>query len=231
MTTKASACSQPLVPEHDVASSMEGMPLKAGFSSRGYSDSDLPSCRASGGKKYHLCDFVAPVLNDLAADVIQNTDMQSPAIPVKHRQHLQLPSFKSLGISSRVPDALLTPPDEATIHDCLSSPAQTSFPSVSRRFSYPAIAMPKTPSPDQSDSTSVLGSVATTSEASTTGSNPPTLAASELQVGNAELGTDPMGSDSENSDVVPSRFEWLKEATDVLGECLEVIAIAWYTLY
>ena len=83
--------------------------------------------------------------------------------------------------------------------------------------------MPKTPSPDRSDFVSVLGQVATASEAPTTASNHPNLAVSEAQAGNAEYGTDPSRSDSEGSDAMPGQFDWLKEATDALGELREII--------
>lgn len=214
----ASARPQPLVPDQDVASSLEMMPSKGCLSSRGYSDSEVPSCRASGQKKYHICDFAAPVPSDLVVAAIQTTNMHSLPPLVKCRQHLQLPSFRALGISSRIPDALLTPPDETAIQDWMTTPP-TSFPTASRRSSYPAINMPKTPSPDRSDFTSVLGYLATASEApTTTASNHQSLAVSTAQAGNAEHGTDPTRSDSEGSDVVPGQFDWLKEATDALSE-------------
>ena len=221
MNTKTSAPSEPLVPDPNLANSIkgEGILSKACLNSRGYSDSELPSCRASGEKNYHLCDFAAPVLNDLAAAATQVTAMHSLQPPVKCRQHLQLPSFRSLGISSRVPDALLTPPDETTIHDMMTNPPPTSFPSASRRSSYPAINMPKTPSPDRSDFTPMLGHVITASEAPNTAtSDHATLAISEAQAGNAEHGIVLRRSDSEGSDAVPGLFDWLKEATDALGE-------------
>ena len=225
MTTKASARPQPLVPDTDVASSIQDMPSKACSSSRGYSDSEVPSCRASGEKKYHIADFGPPGRNNLAAAAIQASNMHSLPPLVKCRQHLQLPSFRSLGISSRIPDALLTPPDETTIYDCMTTPPPTSFPSASRRSSYPTIIMPKTPSPDRSDFTSMLGQVVTASEApTTTASNYQSLAVSEAQAGDAEHGTDPTRSDSEDSDAVPGQFGWLKEATDALGELHEIIA-------
>ena len=82
--------------------------------------------------------------------------------------------------------------------------------------------MPKTPSPDRPDLTSMLGHVATASEAST--SNHPSFAVSEGQAANAEHGTDPSSSDSEGSDAMWGQFDWLKEATDALGELHEFIA-------
>ena len=220
MTTKALARPQPLVPDQDVASSIEATSSKAGLNARGYSDSELPTCRASGDKKYHISDFASPVLNDLAtAATTPNADMHSLPPLLKGRQNLQLPSFKSLGISSRVPDALLTPPDETTIHDLMTDPPPTSFPSGSRRSSYPALNMPKTPSPDRPDFISVIGYVTTASEESTTtASNQPTVAFSTAQAGNTEHGTDPTKSDSEDSEMVPGQFDWLKEATDALGK-------------
>lgn len=233
MTTKASARPQPFVSDQDGANSIEGIPSKACLNCRGYSDSDLPSCRASGEKKYHISDFAAPVPNDLAAATIETTNMHSLLPLVKCRQHLQLPSFRSLGISSRVPDALLTPPDETIIQDCMIPPPLTSFPSASRRSSYPALNMPKTPSPDRSDFTSTLGQVATASEApTTTASNHQSIAVSEAQAGNAEHGTDPTRSDSEDSDAVPGQFDWLKEATDALVANIDVAATNYvvYTL-
>ena len=223
MTTKAWARSQPLVPHQHVACSIEEMPSKGSLTSRGYSDSEIPSCKASGEKKYHICHLAAPVRNDLVAALDQSTNMNSLPPLVKFRQqHLQLPSFTSLGISSRVPDALLTPPDEIIIHDMMTTPPPTSFPSASRRSSYPAVNMPKTPSPDRPDFTSVLGHVATASEASATDpSNQASLAVSEGQAGNAEHGTDPSESDSEGSDALSGQFDWLKEATDALGKLHE----------
>lgn len=92
--------------------------------------------------------------------------------------------------------------------------------------------MPKTPSPDRSDFVSVLGQVATASEAPTTASNHPNLAVSEAQAGNAEYGTDPSRSDSEGSDAMPGQFDWLKEATDALVANIDVAATNYvvYTL-
>lgn len=232
MTTKASARPQPLLPDQDVASSIEDIPSKACLNSRGYSDSELPNCRASGEKKRHICDLAAPVINDFAVDV-QTTNMQSLPALVKGSRHLQLPSFESLGISSYIPDALLTPPDETTIHDSMASASPTSFPSGFRRSSYPAINMPKTPSPDRSDFTSMLGHVATASEApNTTAPNHPDLPISRAQVGNAEHETDPTRSDSEGSDAGPGQFDWLKEAADALVANIDVAAINYvvYTL-
>ena len=220
MTTKAWAWSQPL---ETVASSIEEMSSKSSSTSRGYSDSEIPSCRASGEKKYHICHLAASVRNDLVAASDQSTNMNSLPPLVKYRQqHLQLPSFTSLGISSRVPDALLTPPDECIIHDMMTTPLPTSFPSASRRSSYPAVIMPKTPSPDRPDFTSVLGHVVTTSEASNTdASNQAPLAVSEAQAGNPEHGTDPSESDSGGSDARSGQFDWLMEATDALGKLSE----------
>ena len=82
--------------------------------------------------------------------------------------------------------------------------------------------MLKTPSPDRADFVSGLGQVATASEAPTTASNHPNLAVSGAEAGNAEYGTDPTGSDSEASDAMPGQFDWLKEATDALGELCEM---------
>lgn len=204
---------------------MDEMPSKACLNSRGYSDSELPSCRASGTNQYQICNFAAPVPNDLAAAATQTTTMHLLPPFVKGRQNLQLPSFTALGISSRVPEALLTPPDETIIHDFMKTPPPTSFPSASRRSSYPAANTPKTPSPDRSDFVSVLDHVVTVSEASKTStSNHSTLAVSEAQAANAEHGTDPARSDSESSDGLPGQFDWLMEATDVLGELHEIIA-------
>ena len=223
MTTKAWARSQPLVPHQHVSSSIEEMSSKCTLTSRGYSDSEIPSCKASGEKKYHICHLAAPVRNDLVAASDQSPNMNSLPPLVKYRQqHLQLPSFTSLGISSRVPDALLTPPDETIIYDMMTTPPPTSFPSASRRSSYPAVNMPKTPSPDRPDFASVLGHVATASEASATdASNQASLAVSEAQAGNVEHGTDPSESDSEGSDALSGQFDWLKEATDALGKLHE----------
>ena len=220
MISKAVARPQTLVLEEEVSKSSQELPPKAGLNARGYSDSELPSCRtsATGKKQYHICDLGPPFPDDLDAVAIQTTNM-SPLPPLgKSRQGLQLPSFKSLGISSRVPDALLTPPDETTIHDMMTTPPPTSFPSTFRRSSYPLVNMPKTPSPDRPDFTSGLGHIASASDAPpTTASSHLAFAISEAQSGTAGHGTDPTRSDSEGSDAVPDQFDWLMEAADALG--------------
>ena len=153
MITTPSA--RPLMPCQNIEPFSEPIPLKEYPTNRGYSDSEIPSCRATRAKKhdiYHLNglshnNLAAPVSNDLGAPVLDADAKQTEPQHVKTRGNLQLPSFKTLGISSRLPAALLTPPDESILDLRPVSPPNL----ISRSSSQPPPNMLKTPSPDRGD--------------------------------------------------------------------------------
>ena len=95
-----------------------------------------------------------PVALPLPGDILPS--------PTKTRPQLQLPSFKSLGISSTRPDSLLTPPDEPTPYDLIPSPPNR--PEISTNISFQRITTIMA-SPDHVSGTAgVKGSISTSSE-------------------------------------------------------------------
>ena len=138
VTTQALALPKPSMPTQDVEVSLEHPIPKGPLSSRGYSDSAVPSCRLSGAKVKQI---------GKEKNLTSNSQSMNESTPlplnVNARENLRLPCFKSLGISSRLPDALLTPPDEGVLE-------LTQLPSnpINRSASFPP-NMPKTPSPDR----------------------------------------------------------------------------------
>lgn len=208
MTTKASARPQLPIPSQNVASAVQEVPC---FSARGYSDSVIPSRRTTMMNEQKMYDPNAMSTIGLVASPIATANM--PLLPrfVKSRQNLRLPSFKSLGISSRIPDALLTPPDETTILDWSHPPPTSSI--ISRTSSLTSGVVPKTPSPDRTDISSVLGNMNTASEAPA--STQLTMATTEAHADENEDGVAPMSSDSEGSNHDYSN-DWLIGTTQAL---------------
>lgn len=114
---------------------------------------------------------------------------------LKARRLLQLPCFKTLGISSRSPAALLTPPDESVID--LNAPQPPGL--IPRSSSQPPPNMPKTPSPERSDFPAMLGSDPSNTQAS--GTSQPDMVPIELKGDSmASLGTDLSSTHISNSD-------------------------------
>jgi len=213
MTTEASVWPQPLMPNREnVASSIGETSLKGCRSTRGYSDSLVPNCLASKENKLESDNFAGLAINDRASSSTNHETGLLLPLHMKARQNLQLPSFKSLGIASRLPDALLTPPDESIFE--LGKPATLSH--FSRSSSFPP-SMPKTPSPDLTDFASEVGYTLTTSRAPS--STQPTMPTTEPE-GNAdeEDGTGPISSSSEDEEYLPEPPGWLTEAVEPVGK-------------
>ena len=209
MTTQASVRPQPLMPDQEnVASSTGNVPLKNNISIRGHSDSIVPSCRASREKKLELNSF-AGISNGKRTAAMNKTAI-SP-LHVRARQNLRLPSFKALGIASRLPDALLTPPDESTIQ--FRKPAPPSY--FSRSSSFPP-SIPKTPSPDLTDFALNMDNVLSTQSSSST---QPAVPIAETEGMETEpYGSGPMSSSSEEEELPPNYPGWLVEAVEAVGK-------------
>lgn len=217
MTMQASVRPQPPMPDQEnVASSIGEAPPKGGLAVRGYSDSLVPSCLASQEKKSELEDPMGLANNDRStAGNMQETGLLSPQ--VKPRFHLHLPSFKSLGIASRLPDTLLTPPDESTTES--GKPAPLSY--FNRSSSFPP-SMPKTPSPDINDLAPNIINMLTL--AGTANMTQAAISAAETGVIEHEQeGTGPLSSSSEE-DPLPDHDHpgWLMEALEAVGKSSRV---------
>lgn len=210
VTTLAPALPQPSLPAQAVDPSMEVTPEKGYLTNRGYSDSAVPGCRATvaNGNDSHNVD--SPSQNGMADPVIANGIWSTTqAVHVKSRPQFQLPCFKSLGISSRLPDAPLTPPDESVVDLITTAP---SF--ISRSSSYPPANMPKTPSPERSDIAAILGNLSITEGSSST---QPTVAATAPQDSIEQEGTGPTSSSSEDEELDPAHAGWIVDAVEAAG--------------
>ena len=194
---------QPAMSTLDVASGPESLPPKECSTTRGYSDSVVPCCWASKDKAENFHDFSD---NDLVKHILPTGTRSILPIRVKSRTNLQLPSFKTLGISSRLPDPLFTPPDESI--DPSINPPPTF---ISRSSSYPPTNMPNTPSPDRGEilaSSSIVG-LSTGVEASS--SVQPSTVPIEPQGSREVHGTGSPDSASEDESVEDRRAAWLVE--------------------
>ena len=219
MTMQASARPQPFIPDQDnVACSRREAVPKDCINIRGYSDSLIPSFRSSGVKDEEIYDLAVPLQTDLVAAGLQPEHI--PPLNMKARHNLQLPSFKTLGIASRLPDALLTPPDEATID--FERPLLPN--SISRSSSYPPSNMPKTPSPDRNHDAVILGNKISATEAS--GSTRAAMPATEKEGKGKEKGKEKeeegacagaMSSSSDEDDTLPDRAGWLADAVNAVS--------------
>ena len=199
--------------QDNVACSRRGAVLKGGLNSRGYSDSVVPCFRSSHSEGQKFRDEAVALQKDLAgAAVDQPGDI--PQLNMKARQNLQLPSFNFLGIASRLPDALLTPPDEATID--FQGHAQPNL--ISRSSSYPSSNIPKTPSPERPDFTVTPSNNMSTTEASgSTERAAPATESESKEKEQEEDGEGTMSSSSEEEDTLPDQAGWLVDAANVVG--------------
>ena len=173
-TLAATAGHQSSTPSRDANSCRGDRSSRVCPTVRGYSDSALPAFRASNG----------PVGNGCAHDASTTASVPPPSSKIKARQHLQLPCFRALGISSRPSDALLTPPEEEIIGFQLNSPQNA----IIRSSSYPSITMPKTPSPEQTDFTTVQRTDPSITESSSP--NQTNMSGQPAQQVGKEFGTD-----------------------------------------
>lgn len=209
MTTQASVWPQPLMPDQEnVASSTGDVPLKEYISVRGHSDSIVPSCRVTREKNLEINSF-AGISNGKRTSAMNKTAILP--LHVRARQNLRLPSFKALGIASRLPDALLTPPDESTIQ--FRKPAPPSY--FSRSSSFPT-SIPKTPSSDLTDFALNMGNVLSTEASSSTQPAVPTAETEGMETEPDRSG--PMSSSSEEEELPPNYPGWLVEAVEAVGK-------------
>ena len=215
---QASARPQPFKPAQHVSSSIEEAFSEGCLTTRGYSDSAVPSCRTSIDPKQETPGLSTLPPDDVALSGQQRAKLTAlPQHMKSSRRKLQLPSFQSLGISSLLPDALLTPPDESTIVDFAPS-LSTSQPAIPRSSSFPQSHLPKTPSPDLTELASAQRDMLSTSQPSNSAqpiASDPAPAEEEHQQGGSE------STDSEESDVGPDRDTWLIDAVDAVGKLLE----------
>lgn len=211
ITMSASVLPQPVISSQEMASLIEHSPSKDLVNLRGYSDSAITSCRMIMSKERQFTDSNGCLYHAVADSSPQPRCKPQQPIQVKARGTLQLPSFKTLGISSRIPDALLTPPDESIIDLKPDTTPSLFF----RSSSYPPTNMPKTPSPECSDFTSLLSNNLSTAEASS--ASQPSMASIEPQATKEKQGTGPSSSSSEDEDVDAARTGWLVDAVETAG--------------
>ena len=126
---------------------------------------------------------------------------------VRPRQQLRLPSFKSLGITPLYPDALLTPPDEASLMHWTPSLLGMSDPPINQppqglTGTLPQATMPKTPV--------ISGSVP--EESNSASSSAP--AAPLTAVHKDEKGD---GGSASSGDEAPETPSWIEYATHAIG--------------
>lgn len=138
---------------------------------------------------------------------------------VKSRQQLRLPSFKSLGIAPSYPDALLTPPDEASLIHWTPSPLAMSDLPISQPSSQPTGMVSQATMPEApvfSGSIAEAGSNAQTSAP----------AASLIPVHKDEKGDEGSASSSDEAPETPS---WIEAVTRAIGTCyLHVNLMMWH---
>ena len=216
MTKQVSAPPQPFMPDQmdDPPCPMQHAVSKDGFNVRGYSDSVVPTSRATVHNNQKILHLATRVQNALAAESTYGpTD--TPVHNVKPRQPFQLPSFQALGIASRKPDAPLTPPDESFIQSQeLSQP-----PFISRTSSFPPSSMPKHPVNDHPHLAPLRANELPTTDAS--GCNQPVTPTAEAEAtgrGNEEESESLMSSGSDEDELPPEQARWLLEAANAVGK-------------
>jgi len=212
VTKLAPALPRPLRPAQNMATSFDVNPTKEYLTTRGYSDSAVPHCRATVAKEYENHRPTGPLPADLVDHVDERGIKSTQSVHLKSRPQFQLPCFKTLGIASRLPYALLTPPDDTILDLKAAVPPNPT----SRSSSYPPANMPKTPSPERTDLTAILTNDLSITEAS--GSAQPSMAATEPQDIVDEEATGPMSSSSEDEDVDHAYAGWIEDAVDTAGK-------------
>ena len=217
---------QPSMPAQDETSSIKRFSSKEHVATRGHSDSAIMTCRSTRYDEHDLSNLGGPLQKDQAVPFSLPEDrnghigsvlgaQHSMPLHVKARENLHLPCFKMLGISSRLPDALLTPPDETIINLGSTAPPSSLIP---RSSSYPPPYMPKTPSPDRPEFHSIPGNQLSTNTA-TSSEQPQSSSIESLEKGEKQA-TESASSGSENGDpgLVPAG--WLVNVINAAGELL-----------
>lgn len=224
MNLEPTARSQPSMPSEDGVTSMEGRSMKAWSEQRGYSDSVVPRAHVAAEKE---CGLHRHASATLKATLCSCGEPAEPGEPGKHesghsanhhrlstrvkaRHNLQLPSFKSLGITGPTPRALLTPPDEATL---LEYPPPSITPGhILRSSSFPQDPRLK------SSEVIELSPVSNTRISDFPSTVPTTHSMADLPKEETPKAEDSIASDgSEGGSISQDRAEWLVEAVDMIG--------------
>ena len=216
MTKQVSAPPQPFMPDqmNDPPCPMQHAVSRDGFNVRGYSDSVVPTSRATEHNKKNSLHLATRLQNALAAEGTYGpTD--NPLHNVKPHQYFQLPSFQVLGFASRTTDAPLTPPDESIIQF-----QQLSHPNfISRTSSFPPTSMPKHAVADHPHLAPVRANELPTTDASGyTQSATPTAEAEATGEGKEEDGEGLTSSSGDEDELPPEQARWLLEAANAVGE-------------
>lgn len=216
MTKQVSAQPQPFMPDqmNDPPCPMQHAVSMNGFNVRGYSDSVVPTSRATEHNKQKTLHLATRLQNAFAAEGTYGPiDTSQPS--VRPRQIFQLPSFQSLGIASRPLDAPPTPPDESIIQ--LQQFSQPFF--LSRTSSFPPTSMPKHPVTDKPHLTPLRDNELPTTDApGCTQSATPTAEAEATGKGEDEDGEGLTSSSSEEDELIPEQARWLLDAANAVGK-------------
>ena len=216
MTKQVSAPPQPFMPDqmNDPSCPMQHAVSKDRFNVRGYSDSAVPTSRATEHNNPKILHLATRLQNALAAEGTYGP-ADNPLHNVKPHQNFQLPSFQVLGIASRTPDAPLTPPDESIIQF-----QQLSHPTfISRTSSFPPTSMPKHPVADHPHLAPLRDNEPPATDASgCTQSATPAAEAGATGKGKEEDGEGLTSSSSDEDELPPEQARWLLEAANAVGK-------------
>ena len=216
MTEQVSAPPQPFMPDqiNDLPCPMQHAVSKNGFNVRGYSDSVVPTAQATEHNTQKILHLATRLQNALAAEGTYGPiDTSLPG--VRPRQNFQLPSFQSLGIASRTPDAPLTPPDESFIQ--LQQFSQPFL--MSRTSSFPPTSMPKHSVTDKPHLAPLQAKEPPIMDASgCTQSATPTAEAEATEKGKEEDGEGLTSSSSEEDESISEQDRWLLDAAITVGK-------------
>ena len=216
MTKQVSAPPQPFMPDqmNDTPCPMQHAVSMNGFNVRGYSDSVVPTSRATEHNNQKTLHLATRLQNAFAAEGTDGrTDTSLPS--VRPRQNFQLPSFQSLGIASRTLDAPPTPPDESIIQ--LQQFSQPFF--LSRTSSFPPTSMPKHPVTDKPHLAPLRANELPTTDAP--GCNQSATPKAEAEATGKREDEDGEGltsSSSEEDESTPEQARWLLDAANAVGK-------------
>ena len=216
MTKQVSAPPQPFMPDqmNEPPYPMQHAVSKDGFNVRCYSDSVVPTLRATEHNNQNFLHLATRLQNALAAEGTYGPTDNS-LHNVKPHPSFQLPSFQALGIASRTPDAPLTPPDESIIQF-----QQLSHPTfISRTSSFPPTSMPKHPVADHPHLAPLRANEPPTTDASgCTQSATPTAEAEATGNGEDEDSEGLTRQSSNEDELPPEQARWLLEAANAVGK-------------
>ena len=237
VTKMALARPQPSMPAQDEVPSMEHPPLRDYVATRGHSDSAVLTRRSARIIEHELSKSHAPSQKDWVVPSSLPEDPngilsatlgaeRSPedlsvlgaehSIPfhIKARENLHLPCFKTLGISSRIPNALLTPPDESLLNLELSVPPYL----IPRSLSYPPSHLPKTPSQEYTENMAIPGNGLSTTMATT--SEQPQSGSIESKETGENRDNESASPISEDEDLGLAPAAWFVDAINAAGKLI-----------